>query len=89
MRALKTSTNKLDFTIDKDDFKLLKQGKPVSQYPYMVFQVSADTKRDDWREIPDIKLAHEALKKKRKQERLMKQKKPGGLSKEPSNFLMI
>lgn len=63
MCASKDQIKKENITIDKTDFKLLdEKGKSITKYPYMVIQVTSDTKRDDWREIPDIKLAHDRLK---------------------------
>jgi hypothetical protein len=59
----KDQMKKENIIIDNQDFKLLDEKRnPIIKYPYMVIQITSDTRRDDWREIPDIKLPHERLK---------------------------
>jgi hypothetical protein len=37
-------------------------GRPVADYPYVVFSIEGSTERDDWFEIPDISAAYNRLR---------------------------
>ena len=51
-----------DLTLEGDDYVLRHRGVPVSEYPYMVFEVSADTKREAFFEIPDLRRTYGELR---------------------------
>jgi hypothetical protein len=55
VRATAAQLNVRDLTVEGDDYRLLHRGVPVTDYPYMLIEVSADTKRPAWFEIPDLR----------------------------------
>jgi hypothetical protein len=63
IRAEKNSINVADLRIDQNDFKLVdKNGNPISDYPYMVFEISSVKNRDDWYDIPEISTSYNKLR---------------------------
>jgi hypothetical protein len=62
MRAPKGTVDVQSLTLDANDFRVLgAAGQPVADFPYLVFQIEAEGKRDDWFNIPDILKAHQSL----------------------------
>lgn len=62
MRANQGSISVDDLYVNDTDFKLLYgDGQQVKEYPYMVFQIEASTKRDDWYKIPELKETYSIL----------------------------
>ncbi|WP_420401360.1 hypothetical protein [Flagellimonas sp.] len=63
IRVDKGQINVKDLLIDKKDFRLTdKKGNPFKDYPYMVLEISARKKRDDWYSIPEISKSYNNLK---------------------------
>ena len=62
MRADKSEIDPNNLVIDKRDFKLIdKDGNPIKDYPYMVFEISSTKNRDDWFNIPDVSISYNKL----------------------------
>lgn len=62
IRADKKNMKASDLIIDKNDFRLVgKDGKPIEDYPYMVFEISSSKNRDDWFNIPDVSASYNKL----------------------------
>lgn len=63
MRADKKEIDVSDIIVDKEDFKLLnKNGNPIKNYPYMVFEISASDSRNDWFNIPELAMFYKRLR---------------------------
>lgn len=62
MRAEKEKINSKDFVIDSNDFSLVnKAGKPIKDYPYLVFEIASTAHKGDYDQIPDIATAYTEL----------------------------
>lgn len=61
IRAPKSSLDPARLRVDRSDFRLLFDGKPLAAYPYMVLQIRAEPRRDDWARIPDVAEAFRAV----------------------------
>lgn len=62
MRAEKGSIDPQKFHLDPVDYKLYgKDGKPIQDFPYMVFEISTSKARDEWFNIPDLSEAFNKL----------------------------
>jgi hypothetical protein len=63
IRANKNDIDADNLIIDKRDFRLVnKNGSAIENYPYMVFEISAATFRDDWFNIPEVSLSYNKLR---------------------------
>lgn len=50
------------FSLDPDDFRLRDgSGAAVEDFPYVVFRIDRSDRRDDWLDIPDLKVAWDAV----------------------------
>jgi hypothetical protein len=48
-----------ELKVDESDFTLLdRDGRAVTEYPYMIFEIRAETERADWFAIPEIEKAY-------------------------------
>ncbi|WP_130854968.1 hypothetical protein [Olivibacter jilunii] len=64
MRANDNDVDVSKLSIKGDEFALIdRSGKPVKDYPYMVFEIAASDKRTDFFKIPDIASAYNDLRK--------------------------
>jgi hypothetical protein len=55
MRAAKGAINLRSLHLDPEDFRVVDaDGRTVKDYPYMVLQIDAEPKRDDWFRIPEL-----------------------------------
>lgn len=62
VRAPKGSLEVADLRVDAADSRLVDgAGRPLGEYPYIVLEIRADPQRDDWRQIPELKAADEAI----------------------------
>lgn len=62
MRAPKENIDPATFQVTRNDHRLVdSMGNSIKAYPYMLFQVSASTKRPDWFMIPELATAYEVL----------------------------
>lgn len=63
LRVDKSEINVNDLKIDPQDFRLIdKHGKPVEDYPYMVFEISSSKNRNDWFNIPEVSSSYNKLR---------------------------
>jgi hypothetical protein len=53
MRAAKGEVDPTKLKVAKD-YQLQYDGRPVSEYPYMVFSIDVSSQRDDWYRIPEL-----------------------------------
>jgi len=59
MRAPKGSVQLQDLKMDRSDFRLLDtSGRPIADYPYMVFELRGEPERADWSKIPELAKAY-------------------------------
>ena len=62
MRAPKAHTNATGWKVDAHDFRLIDEnGSPIGEYPYMVWQIDASPKREDWFLIPELAEPYKVL----------------------------
>lgn len=62
MRAPKEIITAGNLILSEQDYRLVtKQGMPIKDYPYFVFQIFTTSTRDDWFMIPEISKAYEEL----------------------------
>lgn len=62
MRAETGSVDASKLRVRESDSRLVDDaGRPVADYPYLVFSIEASEQRDDWFLIPDVLKAHKAL----------------------------
>lgn len=63
MRIPKNELNAADIKVDATDFRLVyKDGRGISNYPYMVFEITKDDARQSWFEIPELQGPHQKLR---------------------------
>ncbi len=58
VKAPKHRLDASNLRLDPSDFRLLLDGAPLRDYPYMIIEVSAERKRADWFAIPEIAEAY-------------------------------
>jgi len=64
VRVPKKDIDVKNIKIDKSDFRLIySNGVPVSDFPYMVFEISVSDQRDAWFDIPDLLEPYKNLQK--------------------------
>lgn len=62
MRAPKDEIDVTGWRVDEHDFRLIDgNAKPIGDYPYMVWQIEASPKRDDWFAIPELAEPYKVL----------------------------
>lgn len=63
MRAEKNAVDVSTLRVDPNDFKVLgPDNQPVSDFPYLLFQIEASNQRSDWFNIEVLKKAYDALR---------------------------
>jgi hypothetical protein len=63
MRAPANSIKTSELKVDKNDYRLTyKNGEDIEDYPYLVFEISASTNRDEWFNISEVSMAYNALR---------------------------
>lgn len=63
VRCDKNSLDISNLTISPNDYKLqYKDGRPVEDYPYFVFQVTASKQRNNWFDISELSSAYQQLR---------------------------
>jgi hypothetical protein len=62
MRAPKGVVDLSKYKLDQAYRLVDAQGKPISDYPYLVFSIEADKEREKWFEIPDVSEAYKDLR---------------------------
>jgi hypothetical protein len=61
IRAPKNAVALDSLTIDATDFRLMQNGKPLADYPYIVLEVTARPDRPDWHQIPEVAAAYKRV----------------------------
>jgi hypothetical protein len=61
VRAPKSSLALAEVQIDPADFKLLRNGEPIAEFPYLVLEFSADVRRAEWFLIPELAAAYKLV----------------------------
>lgn len=62
MRAPKQDIDVEELEVDPKDFRLVsKNNQPIDDYPYMIFEISASPRRNEWFLIPEIRESYNAL----------------------------
>ena len=62
LRAPRNGGPAQPLSVASDDFVLLDaHGKPVTEYSYLVMEVTAEQNRDDWYTIPELATAYETI----------------------------
>jgi hypothetical protein len=62
MRAPKDAVSLADLRMDHSDCRLLdRNGKPIADYPYIVFESRGEEQRSDWFAIPELGKAYGSL----------------------------
>jgi hypothetical protein len=62
MRATAQQAPIKDLRVEGDDYKLTLRGQPVLDFPYLIIEVTADTKRPTWFEVPELRDSYNALR---------------------------
>lgn len=65
MRVDKDKVDVNNLVIDPKDYRLIdkKTKQSISDYPYMVFEISSSKTRNDWFNIPEVAVAYNQLRK--------------------------
>jgi hypothetical protein len=61
MRAPKGTVDLSSNLLDEDYRLIDRQGRPISEYPYMVLSIEATAEREDWFQIPELQVAYNLL----------------------------
>lgn len=63
VRAPKHALSPKELRVDPADFRLLSAKGPVTEYPYIVLEIRADARRDDWFKIPELATASQRIQR--------------------------
>jgi hypothetical protein len=61
IRAQKGSIPVDTLSVDPTDFRLLQDGEPLTNFPYILVEVSASPDRSDWHQIPELATGYKRI----------------------------